>query len=363
MRLSSVEALKAELLDAEGPSMSFLARLAHLGEATVAIEKTYGAMGRPVPRLGVGLGVSPGKGFGDYHLCIRVCGVSSDLSQSALDLEAAEWVRSMLTKAPGEIEVGRISCVTGPRPIPADDKSVDPAYLRDRHRPMEPGQSVGHVDITAGTIGAFVRDFDGVYILSNAHVLANVNRGVAGDPVSQPGPHDEAPSPESLVAVLDRSVRISFVQTNFVDCAVARIDPGDEFLVRYSAAIGDPDGDGRLNQVRGVSELSPPRHLGQIVTKVGRTTGVTRGRVTAMMLDGIRVGLGTGVATFNDQMEIRGLTTPFSAGGDSGSIIFDSEGWGIGLLFAGGAADGGVDVTYANRLTRVMRALGVDLEA
>ena len=45
-----------------------------------------------------------------------------------------------------------------------------------RQRPAPLGSSVGHFAITAGTIGARVRDPSGnVYILSNNHVLANSN--------------------------------------------------------------------------------------------------------------------------------------------------------------------------------------------
>src|SRR5262245_17868909 len=45
-----------------------------------------------------------------------------------------------------------------------------------RHRPAPMGFSVGHPSITAGSIGARVRDALGrVYILSNNHVLANSN--------------------------------------------------------------------------------------------------------------------------------------------------------------------------------------------
>src|SRR2546422_10036838 len=60
-----------------------------------------------------------------------------------------------------------------------------------RQRPAPMGFSVGHPAITAGTIGARVRDALGnVYILSNNHVLANSNGASIGDPEYQPGPLD-----------------------------------------------------------------------------------------------------------------------------------------------------------------------------
>ena len=60
-----------------------------------------------------------------------------------------------------------------------------------RQRPVPNGFSVGHPDITAGTIGARVKGGDGsIYILSNNHVLANINNASIGDAALQPGPYD-----------------------------------------------------------------------------------------------------------------------------------------------------------------------------
>jgi hypothetical protein len=60
---------------------------------------------------------------------------------------------------------------------------------RDRWRPVvPPGTSVGHYRITAGTFGCLVRRGGDVFILSNNHVLADVNDGQEGDAILQPGP-------------------------------------------------------------------------------------------------------------------------------------------------------------------------------
>src|SRR5690606_30350954 len=62
-----------------------------------------------------------------------------------------------------------------------------PTELQQRHRPLRPGLSVSHVDVTAGTIGAFVTPVEGdpaeVHILSNNHVLADSDRARPGDSV------------------------------------------------------------------------------------------------------------------------------------------------------------------------------------
>ena len=69
--------------------------------------------------------------------------------------------------------------------------------LRRRLRPAQGGFSVGHYQITAGTLGTCCYDlspFPGIpsryYILSNNHVLANANNARVGDPILQPGPYD-----------------------------------------------------------------------------------------------------------------------------------------------------------------------------
>jgi hypothetical protein len=89
---------------------------------------------------------------------------------------------------------------------PAGDVSIQ--TLTNKVRPASGGYSLGHFQITAGTIGTCVYDIlpggstdpnnpvHGVgvpskfYILSNNHVLANVNAGPIGAPILQPGPID-----------------------------------------------------------------------------------------------------------------------------------------------------------------------------
>nr|MDQ3989739.1 hypothetical protein [Actinomycetota bacterium] len=64
------------------------------------------------------------------------------------------------------------------------------------------------------------------------------------------------------------------------------------------------------------------------------------------------------VALFRDQMAIRAASGDFSAGGDSGSVIWtwDSSRRPVGLLFAGGGG-----TTFANRMDRVLAALDITL--
>ena len=190
-------------------------------------------------------------------------------------------------------------------------------------------------------------------ILSNNHVLADENRGKRGDAILQPGPMDEGENPADKVATLSQLIQLNKTRPNFVDCAIAALDEGIKLNATTLADLGSLVGlgDGVLSD-------------NEKVSKVGRTTGLTHGVITAFELDNVVVGYGIGELRFDQQIEIEGEgSLPFSRGGDSGSLIVDYALRGIGLLFAGGDHGGsnGQGLTYANPLRTVLDALKVSL--
>jgi hypothetical protein len=214
-----------------------------------------------------------------------------------------------------------------------------------RIRPAKPGYSIGHYKITAGTFGCLVRDTCGscrIYILSNNHVLANSNAAASGDPILQPGRVDGGSYPKDLIARLARFIPIRFNDPdkyNLVDAAIASpLDQRD--VIASIVGLGIPTG-------------SVEAKLGMPVQKSGRTTQTTSGKVIGIDAT-IAVGYGTaGVAYFRNQI----LTTNMSQGGDSGSLLLDSDsGAATGLLFAGSS-----QVTVHNAISNVLMALGVEL--
>ena len=305
-----------------------------------------------------------------------------------------------------------------------------PEY-RDKQRPVMPGISAGHWEITAGTIGAVVEVDGDIMLLSNNHVFANENDAKLGDPIIQPGDHDggsvetdrigdlynyvpltfanqseptppptepppapKPPEPEpepepepnppsppeededsdcpvanifakvanKISKAFGRETRLKAVRpkkqttqatqqdlvipqviTNRVDGAIARIDSNINYATNYLTYI---DG------VKGVNELAG---VGTNVKKLGRTTGFTEGKIlqTDVIVD---VGYDGGVCRFEDQLWIEtGVTgSPFSAGGDSGSLILDENDMAVGLLFAGNDT-----VTFANPIGEVMQELNI----
>jgi hypothetical protein len=236
---------------------------------------------------------------------------------------------------------------------------IDAQPHRMRMRPAPGGISVGHFRITAGTLGCLARGrtaprINRLMILSNNHVLANSNAAALGDCVAQPGPFDGGRCPADQVAVLERFVPINFAGgANFVDCATAWAWP--ERVRRELMYISG--GVTRFFRV-GATPVAPA--FGMLVGKSGRTTQLTRGMITAVGV-AINVNFAGRIARFVDQIAIRAFPWPwesFSRGGDSGSLIWTWDGRRapVGLLFAGGGG-----TTFANRITRVLAALDIQL--
>jgi hypothetical protein len=206
-----------------------------------------------------------------------------------------------------------------------------------RERLARSGISIGHAAITAGTLGGLVRDREtgAVAILSNNHVLANSNQGALGDAILQPGAADGGADPDDRIATLARFVEIGFAadSENRVDGAIARpIEPATSQVVWNTRDIGAET----PARMRSVGEAD----IGLAVQKTGRSTEHTEGFVHSLFA-AVRVdydSLGSGV--FVDQIIIlQPQEAPrFSAGGDSGSLVYDSDRRCIGLLFAGGEA-------------------------
>lgn len=229
-----------------------------------------------------------------------------------------------------------------------------------RHRPLRPGVSIGHHGITAGTLGGFVETEDGLRILSNNHVLADVNRGSRGDDILQAGAYDGGARPADICGALADFQPIGFGAgaINFMDAALATIAGGTATDIAYPTSAAP-------SPIRGVktAELEPEDE----VFKVGRTTGLTRGRVFAVEVDQLIVNMGEPHAPlrarFDAQFQIYSDNGHFSRGGDSGSLIVDTEGNVAGLLFAGSDRGGptGYGLTSANPIGPVLSRFGATI--
>jgi hypothetical protein len=294
---------------------------------------------------GLAVGLAPRRD-GGYGLAVRYrLGVPT--ARMAARRVVAEVGPAVDVRRTGRIRP--LARRTGPRPPVITALA---AGETDRVRPLRPGVSIAHVDVTAGTLGAFVTVDGALHALSNYHVLVGSPSAAVGDAVLQPGPADGGRDPRDRVGHLAAFVPLEAGRPALADAAVARLDDAE---VDPTYPVGTVS---RTDDALGGAEP---------VEKIGRTTGITQGRVTAIELDDVVVGYGEelGDLRFDDQIEIEGTGTgPFSRGGDSGSLVYRADdGVAVGLLFAGSETGGenGTGLTYLNPIGTVLDALGAVL--
>ncbi|MDO9333636.1 MAG: hypothetical protein Q7T57_03835 [Dehalococcoidales bacterium] len=247
---------------------------------------------------------------------------------------------------------------------------------KTKQRPCPGGVSIGHYQVTAGTLGCWVKKNGQSMMLSNNHVLANVNQADIGDPIYQPGAYDGGTSADEI-GKLYRYVPISMTklsncpiagfiaaslnfvsrifgrktrliayapgESNKVDCAIAEPNSGVDVLDRIL------EDDGTLIRIDGETEAK----VGLLVKKSGRTTGTTRGIISQTDVT-VNVNMGDSkIAIFTDQVVVE--KEGMSAGGDSGSAVLTEDNRLVGLLFAGSDK-----AMIANRWSNVKETLGLD---
>jgi hypothetical protein len=317
---TSIVAIEAGLLQARD----------ELEKRMGGFEAVAAALTEPSESPTSGLGNIVGWGIGEKIVGTRFTGdiavkvyVIEKLSASELEPEA--MVPEEINGYPTDVqEVGDVSA----------------QVFTGKARPAPMGSSVGHPKITAGTMGCLVvRNNNHLCLLSNNHVLANVNESGIGDPILQPGPLDGGRNPRDRIGTLEAFVPINFSGPNLVDAAVAWTSFANCKTQHHCYGIR-PD------------PLKPALFMS--VRKCGRTTQHTVGLITAVAVS-LNVRFGARLAFFRDQIEIRGLPGDFSRPGDSGSLVVSAGSLQpVALLFAGGGG-----FTFANPLREVINALGI----
>ena len=292
-----------------------------------------------------------------------------------------------------------------------------------------------------GTLGCIVRKRgdtgdDNVYLLTNHHVVLDESRNTTfGDGVYQPWWPRTTPVPTegTLLGKIEKQfVRNGHVDASgrpvanepsvdpppdetaidpsfegfYVDCAAVRIDLGTFCCgsactprkgISWEATIpglniGLPpagltvDDLQRIKDVRDLRNEPAASVVGTKVTKVGRTTGRTKGEITAVNAPGHSIvhyppddPLGHVVGFRYHIIEIKWETDPpslhpcakdrpgdpahnaFSWGGDSGSLIVDDKNNAVGLLYGNSsvANDAGRYLTRACFIVPVLDTLGM----
>lgn len=228
-----------------------------------------------------------------------------------------------------------------------------------KFRPAPGGVSIGHRQITAGTLGAVVRDRNSGdrLILSNNHVLTNSNSASPGDIILQPGSADGGTVANDAIGSLLRYQPIQFDAEPGPpgDCSranafagfgnrLARALNSEHRVYSYrtqqavnlvDAAVARPFNDiDIVERVLDIGEISGPKEavVGMPVRKSGRTSGLTNGSIMALNTM-VTVNYGGNRNAVFDQQIVSG---PMSQPGDSGSLLVDGDSHrAVGLLFAG----------------------------
>jgi hypothetical protein len=217
----------------------------------------------------------------------------------------------------------------------------------DRIRPICGGMGISNIDVGGiGTIASVVTDSAGrVYILSNNHVLGG-NSAPVGSTVTQPGTLDGGVAETDTIATLTKFVTYNEAGENIVDAAIAEIVPGTEFY--QSSVINDNSSIDMISDIRSAK-------VGDRIYKHGRTSGETTGVIidtdfstTMPYPDGKNL-------YFQDQL----LIDLDSYNGDSGSLIFDKDGYAVGLLIGGSLMENGERFAVANKIRNVSALLGI----
>ena len=287
-----------------------------------------------------------------------VCSVTKKVAAS--QLSSQDMVPATLEGTPTDVvQTGIIRALQSPT---------------NKHRPAPGGVSIGHRDITAGTLGCLIQKDGQKFILSNNHVLANSNQAQIGDPILQPGPYDGGTYPDDHIADLEEFVPINITGLPS-ECPIAtgtasllnsiakllgsqiRMQAIDQQALEnlVDAAIARPlnpeDVSDEILQI-GPIQGTAAGELGMAIKKSGRTTGLTTGVIEQVDVT-VNVQYGQNqIAMFTDQL----MAGAMSKGGDSGSAVLDDNNRLVGLLFAGSDT-----TTVINRIENVFSALGVSV--
>ncbi|HJS49452.1 MAG TPA: fibronectin type III domain-containing protein, partial [Gaiellaceae bacterium] len=240
--------------------------------------------------------------------------------------------------------------------VPVDSVTTGVIEPRDHSpshrfpRPVPIGVSAGLSGVATGTLGVRVTDGSNVYALSNNHVFAGINGASIGDAIISPGDVDGGIDPDDIIGTLAAYETIDFDGgDNTMDAAIALTSAANVGTSTPADGYGTP------------SPVTAPASIGMAVQKYGRTTGLQLGDVAATNVSVdvcylVLFEFCLQEARFIGQISVS--PGPFSAPGDSGSLIVTQGGnQPVALLFAGG--DG---LTIGSPIDAVLQRFGVAID-
>lgn len=283
---------------------------------------------------GVGVGTKSTANVDTEEPCIRVY------------VDKKRPLAALQNPAPAKIQLG------SDEPVPVDVIEVGEIKLQSarfayKQRPLHSGLSIGSISRYPGTLGLVVRSKHAPvnhFILSNYHVLKPLSREFNGD-IWQQARQDGGDINDS-VAHFERDVPIHFSDNgipNEVDAAIARLRPDIRFLTSIPG----------IGPLRGITGII---REGRYVQIVGRTSGLSRGRIidadfqTRLSYQGPRGERLT--AGFRNLV----LCEPYTRPGDSGAVVVNTNKFAVGLHMAGSE-----QVSVFCRIKPVFERLDIEL--
>ena len=277
-----------------------------------------GHHGLPPGILGIGFGVKRRRGKVVAHNCLRI--YVRQKVEDRRDIDPRLWV-------PSKIRGIRTDIIELPRVV---------AHARC-------GNSIGVTGGGIGTLACVVKNKAGaLLVLSNNHVIANVNQGKVDDDIFMPSPAQDGGAP--VVATLcSYPALVMGGAPNPYDAALGQI--------AAEAAI-DPTMD--LIGALQLPEVAPDTVA---VTKIGAATQQTTGKV-----DGTNEDIDV---MYNDDPDLTAHLTgqiaivgddeaPFSAAGDSGSLVLTWPGRRPMGLLLGGSITTATPHSFASPISRIL---------
>ena len=213
------------------------------------------------------------------------------------------------------------------------------------------GESIGVASGNTGTLACLLSDGTARYLLSNCHVLAGPDTGNVGDPVYMPSLDQNGAAP--IVATLFKygSIVMGGAENRF-DAAIAQL-------------ADDAQIDPAIVNIGPIClPVMPPAQI--VVTKCGAATFVTYGTIEGVNEE-VQVTYNNDpaqTALLIGQLAIAGSGVPFSAEGDSGSLVVDQQSrQPVGLLIGGARGNGNsaIPLSFASPLQPILDYFGMTI--
>jgi hypothetical protein len=215
--------------------------------------------------------------------------------------------------------------------------------------------------IGAGTLGCLTRDSVGtLFGLTNNHVSGMCNYSRTGEKILAPGHLDIEANGLDPFTIGFHAMSLPMV---------SGVPDNVDILLNSDAALIQITDPNRVSSFQGTHYDTPSLvaelQAGQQVEKVGRTTGLTSGKVVAQMAGPFPViyqvpSVGAQIAYFEPVFVVQGNSGPFSQNGDSGSLVTADVGgtrMAVGVIFAGDQAGS----SFVLPLAPILATLGVTI--